>query len=625
MASTVESSNQSDIEQPQLYEDVIEATVDGLKSKIDEGNYSIADLEKIKRVEKENKDRKTAIKFLNKTIEKQVETEIGNGEVEEENKSDSGECKEELESVENELENRLESIENKLEESESIEENREGESIEIGALRIQIYEGDPILLLDRGNEIIELKHYHLIDFIRGDISDNLSNESSEEKDDLQKIAKEYEDSNKRKREDNGSTVTEKNTADINNEEKASPEASGVNAARNGGEPTEIEKLRKELKEDYNLEEQDLEGKTLDELKELKERVADKQKIKEEIKEKFDVNPGDKSLDELEDLRDELQKTENKRLDLLNKYEVEESRLKGKNLNQLEDIEEELGKKDKLINRLKAYGFTNDELESLDVEDLEKKISEIDRKKNLLEELDADMDDSEIKEIELDDLKKLKREKKERTEMIESLKEQGFDETELKNCSTEDLRKFSSETTERQETIEETDKTVEEMEEQASDDLELLKGAVPASETEDDSPNKKNIKEKAISKVNSWKSEFSDVRSSSKEEKSDKEIRKHKLLDLLEEYKQLDNNVEKSVKTAQVMKGFIEHSLDIRRELTYKEVAERVENLGQDKDDEGLIELSRFFSDIHNQIYSGKVYIENIDEVLEISKNTVKSF
>lgn len=630
MSSTVDSADQSTIDQSSEYEKLIEKTVDDLKSKIEKENFSVAELEKIKKLEKDENNRKTAIEFIDNRIESRVE------DISKEDKDTaSSSCEEDIEEMEKELEDRLERIEQKLEESEPVDNHSERQSMEIGTLKIQIYEGDPILLLDRGEDLIELKHYHLIDLIRGDISENLTNQNIEKTEPQEpskleknnskptnKTSKKPRQEMQEAKDENFNQTPRRDTKDL------SKESPSTDKGDTGQQPTEIEKIRKRLKEDYNLEEEDLRGKDLEELEELEDRVADKQELKNEIESKFDVSPGNKSLEELKDLKKELQKVENKRLDILNEYDIDRSRLEGKNLDQLEKIEEELGKEDKLINRLKAYGYTDNDLKDLDVEDLEKKISEIDRKKELLSEIDAEMNDSELKEIKLDELKRLKREKEERKELIESLKKEGLEESNLRSSSTEDLRKLSSEMSsdDSQQEIEETDKTLEEMEEQASDDLELLKGAVPESEAEDESSNKeKNMREKAISKVNKWKSEFSDVRSSSEDEKTEKQIRKEKLLDLLEDYQQIDNNVEKSIKTAQVMKGFLEYSLDIRRELTYKEVAERIQDLGQQEGDEGLLDLAEFFSDIHSQIYSGNVYIENVDQILEISKNIVRDF
>jgi len=393
------------------------------------------------------------------------------------------------------------------------------------------------------------------------------------------------------------------------------------------ELSEKKKLKKELKEKYGLTDAEVSGKTLDKLNDLKDRLDNKSALKQEIKDKFGVNPGDRSLEELRDYKESLMTLEDKKKDLLNRFDISESRLEGLDLQGLKELETELKERDDLINRLKAYGYEEDELNDKDFTYLKNQIDEIDQKKSIIEDLEADFDDEKLKEIDISDLRALKNEKMEREQIISDLVDEGMNEDDLRNSSTKDLRKLRSEmlapeNNSKNGNDDVSDEEISKIEEEAEEELEMLMGVV--EEAEDKKVQEES--ESTLGKLKELKNELGDlVQKQDGKVKSDKDlIREDKVLNLLEDYKSSDNHVKKAIKTAQVMKGYVEYKLGVKRELTYQELSDKINGMAEEQENHDLSVLGEFFGRIHHQIYSGNVYVEDIDNVIDCSERIIEA-
>lgn len=264
---------------------------------------------------------------------------------------------------------------------------------------------------------------------------------------------------------------------------------------------------------------------------------------------------------------------------------------------------------------------NDEDE--DAENKEDDISEdLKEKREVAASLDGDFSDSDLQNISLDELKKIRDEKEERDEIISFLKSEGMDEEGLREASTEDLKKINSElrdqsdeeaeTSEITETSDDEDeKSQEEIKEEAEEDLQMLMGAGKGEdeEEEEDSSNKlSDMKDKLKSRIESDEEEG---------EEASQDLDEKKLEDVLSEYRELDRE-EAVVKTAHIMKGYLERELGIKKELTYSELAERIP-----EDTESLENIASSFNKLNKQQYTQKIDIER-DEFIDNCKEAVKS-
>lgn len=631
--------------------EVVERTVDELEEFLDENSLSYNDLRRLKKAESAAKDRKTAKRILKSKIE------------------------------EKRIDKRIKGLEDKIENSREVE--TDSSHLEIGTLKIEVKDGEPTLILDTGKKKIDLKHYHLEEFFNEDVGGNkglgqLSSDSLETK--INKFSEEYtgnrsrsaslnyESSPKlltvqgtvpsiqnpalhqrreggynpdqRKKQGNNFEPSNKPDQKKNNEgimnpshqekeptgkeetersrdlENAIKEEAERNSEEIDQEISEVEKLKNELEKEYGLKEKDLKNKDKDELEELKERLSEKEELKNELEDKYGIDPGDKDFEQLKDLKQKMEKIKEKKDELLDRYDIEEERAEGRNLKQLRDLEDNLKHRKNLRNRLRAHGFNSDQVENKNVDELEDLMEMFETKRNISEDLGLELEDKELRETDLEQLKSLKKEKKERERLISKLNDQGFEKKELKNSSTDDLRKLKSELeskNSKQQDVSHED--IKEMKDEAQDDIELLQGAV--SRDEDDE------KEDEIRKSYSEKLKdlLEDFQGTDNGDEDEENLKKKRILNKLDSYKDSDN-VEKSVKTAQFMKAYLENTCNIRRELTYGEISEELEKQF-DGQDERIKTLSRFFSQINNQIYSGNVYVENIDEIIEISQNLIR--
>lgn len=262
-------------------------------------------------------------------------------------------------------------------------------------------------------------------------------------------------------------------------------------------------------------------------------------------------------------------------------------------------------------------------------DGESELGEKEQKQQLLEEMELELTEEELEQISLEELKKLAEEKDQRENLIDSLS-QKFDREQLEKMTTEDLEKLADELggiqdlpreekmqQEKQKKDEEA-KAEEELRKEAQEDLEMMMGAVRSEngDEEDSEPG-------AMDQLKQLPDRLKQVASrggGDEEEEEESGFDRDKILEVLEEYRQLDDR-ESAVKTAQVMKGYLEYALEIDRELTYAELADKLEE--QDKEDDYLQTLTEFYRSMKISVYTGDVEIDNMEEVLESAKTAVK--
>jgi|GEM_PF-2281813 hypothetical protein len=204
-------------------------------------------------------------------------------------------------------------------------------------------------------------------------------------------------------------------------------------------------------------------------------------------------------------------------------------------------------------------------------------------------------------------------------IISSL-EDNFGREKLEEASTRDLIKLRSEIKEKEtdSKVEEpsgksTGKDKEEIEKEAEEDLQMLMGAGLAdSQSEEDSsyiPGIESLKDQIRDKVSGGTEE--------KEGTNDHErMNSGQVLNLLEEYRELPER-EATVKTAHVMKGYLEYAKKVDRELTYSELANNLDSSREDEE-----KLAKYFNRISKSEYTGNVSIDS-EEFIDTSVNLVR--
>lgn len=387
-----------------------------------------------------------------------------------------------------------------------------------------------------------------------------------------------------------------------------------------------------------------------------EKMVDHLQEQEEPEEQEEEVPGEEpGTEEDEDLKEEEDKEEPE--EEIPEDEVEEDS-GDEVLDELEEMADKLEENNELLDDLEDYGFDREALEDKSQEELEELRQEMEEKEEILDELDVDMSDEELREADLEELKQIKQEKDEREELIEELKGKGMDEEALRAASTDDLRRLSEDTREtpnyqeildgseqevmdsiaerdledhelrelidiekenrnRQEVIDFLRKSLEEKEEDfiedVEEDLEMLRGARPVEddrEEEEDGDRFQGI-EKIQERIN---------RLMEKDEEEDEEVmRDKKAIDLLEKYRKLERN-ECAIKTAHLMKSYLEHKLEIRREMTYGELAEKLTGVDRTED---LDVLEKFFRKMSRQEYTGQIDID-MEVVMDAAEKTVRN-
>lgn len=338
-----------------------------------------------------------------------------------------------------------------------------------------------------------------------------------------------------------------------------------------------------------------------EIKKLKEEIDQLEEDKEIDVEK--IEPNDDLKNAMKDL-----KGENSSGAGTEDLDAVEDALKDEDSKE-EDIEEESDSDSQENN-------DDDQSETVESQDDEADDNEedyLERKKEIAEELDLDMDEDQLKEYPLDELEDLEDEKQHREELIKTLKDdQDMDEVELRKASTSDLEKIAN-SFEPDESTEDMD----EMREEAEEDLEMLMGAVRwDDEEEDDEDTSHDPREK----LQDLKSQIKDkLDRSGKKEKKGTGLDPSKTEEVLNEYRDLKNE-EAAVKTAHIMKGFLEQSLELKREMTYKELAKNMP-----KDKPGMEKLANFFLKMHREQYTGKLDIDDSNDFIDTCIKVLNQF
>lgn len=330
--------------------------------------------------------------------------------------------------------------------------------------------------------------------------------------------------------------------------------------------------------------------SLEELLEAEKKINNREQaislIKEKMrKEKLEANYTDaeKDIESLEESVERLRETSD-----YVKPETEEQEENSEN-NETEEVEEQQ----------KDEGNEKTEKEGSE----EKESNELSRKETLIEELDLDLSNEEKDAITLEKLESIKEEKEHRKDMIEELEEKkGMSEEELRKASTDDLERIVEEVEEQEENDEEEEssKSKDEMREEAEEDLQMLMGAGSGSEDEEDDsgPGRiEKISQKLGSRINTEEED---------EEDDTQDLDRKKLDEILNKYRELPQD-EAVVKTAHVMKSFIERNLDIERELTYRELSEEIP-----EDTENLQKLSGIFKELNKEQYTQNINIGSSD-------------
>jgi hypothetical protein len=286
----------------------------------------------------------------------------------------------------------------------------------------------------------------------------------------------------------------------------------------------------------------------------------------------------------------------------------------------EEAQQKMEEQDEKLERMKEIVDDIQESEEDIQEDLQEQSHgpNFEQKKKLAQNLRTDFSDKDLEEITLQELQELKREQKHREEIIEKLKQSGLEEKDLRDSSTSDLEKLletSNSMEDRTEKFEEQsdkpDKSAEEIRQEAEQDLESLQGAVSAESQQQEEQVEEESGPSAKERLGGFTEQIKDRLSSSKEENSDG-MKEDKVRRLLEDYRDIENDQEASVKIAHVMKSYLESQLNVQREMTYRELAERIPT----DENEEMRQLSNFFQKMHKQEYTDSIQIDDIDEVID---------
>jgi phenylalanyl-tRNA synthetase alpha subunit len=142
----------------------------------------------------------------------------------------------------------------------------------------------------------------------------------------------------------------------------------------------------------------------------------------------------------------------------------------------------------------------------------------------------------------------------------------------------------------------------------------MMGAETSQEGEDSSKEKKN---ELKDKMEDLKENISEALHTVKDS-TEEETQEEKVIALIEHYRKLDDR-EQAIKTAQVMKGYIERLTGAERELTYNELSEK---LSKHEYNSSIERMEEFFRSMGKREYSGKLVVQDMDEVVKAAKNTV---
>lgn len=311
-------------------------------------------------------------------------------------------------------------------------------------------------------------------------------------------------------------------------------------------------------------------------------------------------------------------------DLLNSYQPHEAVEEEEESSENDEVEESSeGESTEEKEQEKPENNSREEkIDSSEEVDDEEKDSELEEKKALLKDLDVDMSDEKLKDIDKSQLKALKDEKSEREKLIDDLKEIGMDEDELRNSSTKDLKTLKEELDESGEdsqdekevSEDDSDKDEQELEEEAEEDLEMLMGSVKDNGSDEAGRD-------PLDQLKDMKQQFKDLwNTPEKKEEEETGIDGEKVVELLDHYEGRPVK-EQAIKTAHVMKGFLEYRMSIDREMTYEELAETLDEVEKASDD--IKVLQDFFERMSEDEYTDQIHVDNMDEVITSSKVVIE--
>jgi hypothetical protein len=340
-------------------------------------------------------------------------------------------------------------------------------------------------------------------------------------------------------------------------------------------------------------ERELEKKNVEE--DVSETKEDLEKVKEDLEElKEDKNIEDGEVEDTEEAEEQE-----------SDEEIETQQESEEDAEEAENAEEQEGDNGSAAKEGEETGGDQEEQRDGD--------PDFSKKKDIADELDLSMTDEELESISLDELESLREEKMHREHLIDHLKDEGMGEEKLRNSSTADLEKIA----ESMEDSSDSQEEHEEMREEAEEDLEMLMGAVKnKEEDEKEEDDGKNAKEKLEDFKESIQQKLQ--RSGSNEE-SEEGINTERVQEILDEYRELDDE-EAAVKTAHIMKGYLEQELGVEREMTYKELADKMPTEEHDE----VERLADFFLKMHREQYTGRIAIDNSNEVIDTCEEVIKN-
>ncbi len=365
-----------------------------------------------------------------------------------------------------------------------------------------------------------------------------------------------------------------------------------------------------------LADRDISPEQLRNLKEMEKLVNDRKTVKEQLndeisREVFHQDVVDIETD-IEDLEKDLEELEDDSPDAVrellenNIAAVEQQEDTDENQDDQEGQPDQEGDEKEKEDESEDSGAEGEE----ETEAGEGTSSRMDRKKELVEDMEVDMSEEELGEIPLEQLESIKEEKDEREKMIDELVEQGLSETELRHSSTSDLRKLSDEV-EPEEDKEEVD--TESLEEDARTDLDFVRGAVQEDEEEEEEEDEKSFQDR----IKEFRNRIRDVTETEDEEEEHMDDIE-RLEKVMNEYQELENS-RASVKIAQVLKGYLERQMEVSRELTYGEMSDKLEEY----DGEDYGRLAEFFSRMQKETYTGRVSSRSVDDVVDSAMSVAR--
>lgn len=375
--------------------------------------------------------------------------------------------------------------------------------------------------------------------------------------------------------------------------------------------------KKELEEDFHRAETDLK-ELKEDLENIEENVLEDD-VKLELANIPDAETTDEEPEEDSEEKDEETQdkpdTEEEQTDEEEDSEDTETESDAEEKEETSEEEEEESEKDE---------------ENTDgSEEQEDELTEMEKKKQVLEDIEMDLPEEELKQITLEELNQLRDEKKKREKLIDRLSTK-FDRKQLEKVTTKDLEKLDDEVGDsgdiskqeaqkkEEEAKRQNKKDEEKMKKEAQEDLEMMMGAVKNSGSEEDDDSGPGAVEQLKQLPDKFKGVLS--RGGDGDEQKSSGFDDAKTIEVLDDYSEAEDR-EATVKTAQVMKGYLEYALGIDREMTYAELAEEMEL--HEFESENIDTLIEFYRSMKISVYTGDVETDNIDDVIEASKATVK--